>query len=278
MSVIDAWVNIWDARTAEHFSRDARLVAVQQFFGKDQEAGLGSAEALLAAMDEAGVDKAIVNGNLRGSRYDGTDGDDTVAEACHAHPERLRAAMAADGVTTSIRGTCAAIEAAAADPLVAAVRVVPMMTGEPINSRAYYPVYERCEGLGLPVTVNVGVPGPKFRARTQDPFDLDDVCIDFPGLTIIGAHMGHPWEGLLIRLMMKYDQLYLSNSAYLARYIDPAVVKFMGSSRGLGKLIFASDEPLLPMARALADARALPLSPEALAAFLGGAAEAAFRW
>jgi predicted TIM-barrel fold metal-dependent hydrolase len=139
-------------------------------------------------------------------------------------------------------------------------------------------VYERCEALGLPVTVNVGVPGPKFRARTQDPFDLDDVLIDFPGLTVIGAHMGHPWEDLLIRLMMKYDQLYLSNSAYLARYIDPAVVKFMGSSRGLGKLIFASDEPLLPMARALEDARALPISAEALAAFLGGAAEAAFRW
>jgi predicted TIM-barrel fold metal-dependent hydrolase len=278
MTVIDAWVNIWDARTAEHFARDARLVAVQQFFGKDQDAGLGTATALLAAMDAAGVDRAIVNGNLRGSRYDGSAHDDTVAEACHAHPDRLRAAMAADPVAMSIRATCAAIEAAATDPLVAAIRVVPMMTGEAINSRAYYPVYERCEALGLPVTVNVGVPGPKFRARTQNPFDLDDVLIDFGGLTVVGAHMGHPWEDLLVRLMMKYDRLYLSNSAYLARYIDPAVVRFMGSSRGLGKLIFASDEPLLPMARALEDARALPISPEALDAFLGGAAEAAFRW
>ena len=56
------------------------------------------------------------------------------------------------------------------------------------------------------------------------------MCIDFPDLVVVGAHMGHPWEALLVRLMMKYEHLYLSSSAYLARYIDPAVVAFMDSS------------------------------------------------
>ena len=82
----------------------------------------------------------------------------------------------------------------------------------------------------------------------------------------------------MIRLMMKYEHLYLSNSAYLARYMDPAVVRFMDSSRGRHKVIFASDEPILPMKRALEDARQLPIGPQAMSAFLGGNALKVFRW
>lgn len=275
MTVVDAWVAIWDERTVARFARDAKLADVQQFFGTRDSGGLAGADALLAAMDEAGVDVAIVGGELRESRF-GDAGNDTVMEAVHRHPDRLRAALSVDPVR-SVRATCEAVEAAAADELVAAIRVIPMMSGQPINDRTYYPVYERCEALGLPVTVNVGVPGPKYRARHQDPLDLDDVCLDFPTLTVVGAHMGHPWEALLIRLMMKYERLHLSNSAYLARYMDPAVVRFMDSSRGRDKLIFASDEPLIPMGRALSEARALEISEVALGAFLGGNALSAFR-
>jgi predicted TIM-barrel fold metal-dependent hydrolase len=275
MTIVDAWVAIWDEQTAAQFSRDPKLTAVQQFFGKDLDEGLTGVDALLAAMDASEVDLAIVGGQLNASRF-GNSRNDTVMDAVHQHPNRLRAALSVDPVR-SIRATCDALEAACADPLVAAIRVVPMLSSLPINDRSYYPVYERCEAAGIPVTVNVGVPGPKFRARHQDPLDLDDVCIDFPDLTIIGAHMGHPWEALLIRLMMKFENLYLSNSAYLARYIDPAVLAFMDSSRGRNKLIFASDEPLIPIARALDDARALDISDDAMASFLGGNALNTFR-
>jgi uncharacterized protein len=275
MTIVDAWVAIWDEQTAAQFARDPKLTAVQQFFGKDLDEGLTGVDALLAAMDASEVDLAIVGGQLNASRF-GNSRNDTVMDAVHQHPDRLRAALSVDPVR-SIRATCDALEAACADALVAAIRVVPMLSSLPINDRSYYPVYERCEAAGIPVTVNVGVPGPKFRARHQDPLDLDDVCIDFPDLTIIGAHMGHPWEALLIRLMMKFENLYLSNSAYLARYIDPAVLAFMDSSRGRNKLIFASDEPLIPIARALGDARALDISDDAMASFLGGNALNTFR-
>ena len=87
---------------------------------------------------------------------------------------------------------------------------------------------------------------------------------------MIGAHMGHPFEALLIQYMLKWPDLYLSNSAYLARYMDPALVSFMDSSRGMGRVLFASDHPFLPMERAAAAARDLPLSDAAAQAFLGG--------
>ena len=48
----------------------------------------------------------------------------------------------------------------------------------------------------------------------------------------------------------------------------------MDSSRGRGRVWFASDHPVLPVGRALAAARKLPLSEEAMALFLGDAARA----
>jgi len=72
--------------------------------------------------------------------------------------------------------------------------------------------------------------------------------------------------------MLKWPDLYLSNSAYLAKYMDDALVSFMDSSRGLGRVLYASDHPFLPMERATEAARALPLSPPAMEAYLGGTA------
>ena len=124
------------------------------------------------------------------------------------------------------------------------------------------------------MSINVGVPGPRVRSACQRPELLEDVLIDFKGLTVIGAHMGHPYEALLMQYMLKWPDLYLSNSAYLAKYMDPALVSFMDSSRGRGRVLFASDHPFLPMERAVAAARDLPLSEAAAQAYLGGTAAA----
>ena len=111
-----------------------------------------------------------------------------------------------------------------------------------------------------------------MRSRCQDPVLLEDVLLDFPDLVVIGAHMGHPFESLLVQYMMKWPNLYLSTTAYSAKYMDEGLVKFMGSSRGLGRVLYGSDHPFLPLPKALEAARALPLSEEAMAAFLGGTA------
>ena len=62
------------------------------------------------------------------------------------------------------------------------------------------------------------------------------MLIDFPDLVVIGAHMGHPYEDLLIEYMLKWPNLYLSNSAFSAKYMHAGLVKFMGSSRGRGRV------------------------------------------
>lgn len=63
--------------------------------------------------------------------------------------------------------------------------------------------------------------------------------------------------------MLKWLQLHLMTSAYLATYMDQALARFMDSSRGRGRALFASDHPVLPVGKAMAAARNLPLSDEA---------------
>jgi predicted TIM-barrel fold metal-dependent hydrolase len=164
----------------------------------------------------------------------------------------------------------------ASHPRLAMVRVAPLFTQVPINDAKHYPVYQVCEELGLPVGVNVGVPGPQVRSRVQHPELLEDVLIDFPSLTIIGAHMGHPYEELLMNYMRKWDRLHLSCTAYAPRYMDPSLVRFMNTSKYRGRVLWGSDDPWFPMHRSLEETRALPLDDDAMALFLGGTAARLF--
>jgi hypothetical protein len=157
-------------------------------------------------------------------------------------------------------------------PRLAMVRVAPLFTQVPIDDARHYPVYQVCEELGLPVAINVGVPGPRVRSNVQHPERLEGVMIDFPSLTIIGAHMGHPYEELLMNYMRKWDRLYLSCTAYAPRYMDPALVAFMNTSTYRGRVLWGSDDPWFPMQRSLEEAKGLPLDDDALALFLGGTA------
>ena len=221
-------------------------------------------------MDECGIDLSVVSGTAglepRFPQENYTVYD--VLEWCEAYPKRMLAAMVVEGLG-SISYICRMIEELAPNPAFALVRVVPMFLQEPLNSARLYPVYERCEGLGIPVSINVGVPAPRVRAAHQDPLLLDEVLVDFPQLTVVAAHMGHPWESLLINFMRKFPNLYLTNSGYLAKYIVPEIVQFMNSSVGFDRLIFASDAPRIAPARAIEEARRLPINEKAMTHFLG---------
>ena len=96
---------------------------------------------------------------------------------------------------------------------------------------------------------------------------LDRVCLHFPDLVLVMAHGADPWWGVASRLMLKYRNLHLMTSAYLAKYLPPDFVHFM-NTRGQDKVIFASDHPALPMERAVVEARNLDLRPGVAEKFL----------
>jgi predicted TIM-barrel fold metal-dependent hydrolase len=137
----------------------------------------------------------------------------------------------------------------------------------PPNDRAYYPLYAKCCELGLPITVNTGIPGPPLPGRCQDPMHLDDVCLFFPDLSIVMANGADPWWSVAIRLMVKYPRLYLMTSAFAPKYLPAELLTYM-NTRGKDKVMFATDYPFLTMERCLAEAQALDLRDGVLDRYL----------
>jgi predicted TIM-barrel fold metal-dependent hydrolase len=265
--VIDLWVNSISEKAAAKFLSQRGFQEMEGFFGSDLKGGMTDLD-LLGEMDRLGVDRAALTTTLA------TVDTDTIAFVGE-HRDRLLLAASAD-IPEQPRRQSSEVRARAADGMLDLVRVAPLVRQYPLNHALYYPVYATCEELGIPVSINIGIPGPRVRSRCQDPVLLEDVLIDFPELVVIGAHMGHPYEELLIEYLLKWPNLYLSNSAYLAKYMHPSLVAFMGSRRGVGRVLFASDHPFLPMERALTAARALPLDDAAMAEYLGDAAARLF--
>ena len=273
--VLDAWVNLFPEGFAEAWSSQRENAHVGELFGEDL-AGGRTVEQLVAAMDEAGVETGVLTAGLgdpdRMHRAGGYAAEDMLAIA-DRYPGRFLVSVTVDRATKVVRN-CRRVRELAQHDRVVLARVTPLVEQYELNHRLYYPVYATCAELGLPVSVNIGIPGPQVRSRCQDPVLLEDLLIELPDLTVIGAHMGHPYEALLIQYLLKWPQLHLMTSAYLATYMDEALVRFMDSSRGRGRVWFASDHPVLPVGKALAAARRLPLSDEGMALFLGGAARA----
>lgn len=272
--VIDAWVNIFPESFAARWAAKDEQQGVVQLFGPDLAKG-PTVEGLLEAMDAAGIQTGVLTAGLsdpeRAHRKGGYAAEDFLAIA-EEHPGRFWVSAAVDRATKPL-DNCRRLRELAQHPAFVLARVTPLVEQYELNHRLYYPVYAVAAELGIPVSINVGIPGPQVRSRCQDPVLLEDVLIDFPTLTVIGAHMGHPYEALLIQYLLKWPQLHLMTSAYLATYMDEGMVRFMDSSRGRGRLLFASDHPVIPAGKALDAARALPLSEEGMALFLGGAAQ-----
>ncbi|MGZ6957247.1 MAG: amidohydrolase family protein [Acidimicrobiia bacterium] len=265
--VVDIWVNLVSSQGAREFLGDEQFANIPGYLGSSSTEGIG-VDAMLGLMDELGVATGILCA--------GTDrtAEQAIAVA-DAHPGRFLVAL---GLATPDRPTrnVRRVRALAEHSAVCMVRVMPLATQVAIDDPRHYPVYSLCEEIGIPVGINVGIPGPRVRSRVQHPELLEGVLIDFPDLVVVGAHMGHPYEELLMNYMRKWPNLYLSCTAYAPQYLDPALVRFMGSSTYRGRVLWGSDEPWFPMRRSLTEARALPLDDDAMAQFLGGTARRLF--
>jgi len=262
--VVDLWVNALTERGADAFTTQSGNEHITDLLGGDLGAA-STLDKLIATMDACQVDHGVIAAGISPPET-----EHLLDDIAH-YPSRLSVALVVDRVDRPLQQV-ARLRELAQHSAVSLVRVTPLVQQYPLNDKLYYPIYTACAELGLPVSINVGVPGPQVRSACQHPTLLEDVLIDFKGLTVIGAHMGHPYESLLIQYMLKWPDLFLSNSAYLAKYIDAALISFMDSSRGLGRVLYASDHPFLPMERATEAARDLPLSAEATDAFMGNTA------
>lgn len=253
---IDLWVNV-----AMGGSKDIdflQRVKQDYFKGGDEFFRDLSIEECLAAMDAAGVDRAVLS--VPAHRPPAS-----VLAFVEKHPERFSLAVIPNlhKVTRDARE----LAALAASHPVTMARITPFGPDLPPNHRLYYYVYAKCIDLGLPISINTGLPGPPVPGECQNPIHLDRVCYELPELKVCMAHGADPWWDVAIRLMLKYPNLVLMTSAYSPKYFPDSLIHYM-NTRGGHKILFASDHPVLSMERCIREARELPLRPGVLEGFL----------
>ena len=137
-----------------------------------------------------------------------------------------------------------------------------------INDARMYPLYAACVELGIPILLNVGVPGPRIPMATQKVEHLDEVCWFFPELKIVMRHGAEPWEDLAVKLMLKYPNLYYSTSAFAPKHYPEAIINY-ANSRGSNKIIYAGYFPMgLSLDRIFRDMENVALKDEVWPKFL----------
>ncbi len=143
----------------------------------------------------------------------------------------------------------------------------------PINDKKMYPIYAKCVELGIPVMVCTGVPGPRLKMACQHVELIDEVMYDFPELVYISRHGCEPWTALMVKLMLKWPNLYYSTSAFAPKHYPVDIINY-ANSRGADKIMYAGYFPMgLSLDRIMGDMPNVPFKDEVWPKFLRGNAE-----
>ncbi|MCZ6640836.1 MAG: amidohydrolase family protein [Gammaproteobacteria bacterium] len=137
-----------------------------------------------------------------------------------------------------------------------------------ISDALMYPIYAKCVELDVPIFSCVGVPGPRFPMWPQRVELLDQVMYDFPDLVFVTRHGCEPWEDLVVKLMLKWPNLYYSTSAFAPKYYPEAIIKY-ANTRGSDKVIYAGYFPMgLSVERIMTDMKDVAFKEEVWPKFL----------
>lgn len=195
-------------------------------------------------------------------------GGEVARRALADHPDRFVGSLEVD--PNDITGAVRAIRRAHAEHGIKAVTSFPAGCHPqvPVADRRYYPVYQACVDLGLPICLNAGIAGPRVPSRCQDVMDFDQVCYDFPELTVVMRHGAEPWEELAVKLMLKWPGLHYMTSAFAPKYYPKAIVDY-ANTRGREKVMYAGYYPMgLSIDRIFTELPGVPFNDEVWPAFL----------
>lgn len=266
--IIDAWIQHPTRRLANH----PMFASLNRWTGSGALEAEIPVETTLAALDAAGVSKALV------SAWTGPAGDlvsnDEVAGFVAEAPDRLFGVGSVD--ISRPMAAVAEVRRCVEELGFKAIRVLPWLWTLPPNDRRYYPVYVACAEAGVPFCLQVGHTGPLMPSEPGRPIPyLDDVAREFPELTIVGGHIGYPWTTEMIALATKFPNVFIDTSAYTIRRYPSELVAYL-KAHGAKKLLFGSNYPMIAPAKCLEGLDDLGLDDDRKSAFLADNAAKVF--
>ena len=208
------------------------------------------AENLIAAMDANGVQMSCILPESMlpmsyGARMGSTNG--FVAKEIAKYPDRLVGVCnVGPMLSRGVKKAVWELEYLIKEMNYKAVKFYPV-DDTPINNRELWPYYEKIRDLRVPLFIHMGmawcIPGRSDYCR---PSLLEDICEDFPDLTIVAYHMGYPHTDELNVCAMKDPNLYIGTSLLpeFGHGISRRSQKILGEAimwAGIDKIVWGTD-------------------------------------
>jgi predicted TIM-barrel fold metal-dependent hydrolase len=196
------------------------------------EEGHDPVDETVEAMDRNGVAVGMVG-----------LGNESTGSALERHPTRFVTSLEVD--PNDIGKAVQRIRDAHAQHGLKAVTTFPAGCNPqvPVSDRRYYPIFQTCIDLDIPIVANAGIAGPRVPSDCQHVMHFDQVCYDFPELRIVMRHGAEPWEELAVKLMLKWPGLYYMTSAFAPKYYPKAIIDY-ANTRGADKIMYAGYFPM----------------------------------
>jgi predicted TIM-barrel fold metal-dependent hydrolase len=235
-----------------------------------QRGGARSGDDLITAMDAAAVDLAVLQAEWASG--DVTALNDGALRLGAAHPKRLIPYVT---VNPAEYGDMVEVVKAGLDRGARGVNLQPFSYRLHCNDKRFYPLYAKCQELGLPVTVHTSINFSNDRSIDFGrPLYLCEVACDFPELKLVANHGGWPWVTEMVAVAWKHPNVYIEIGAVSPKYIgtpgsgwEPLML-YGNRSLLEDRILFATDS-MLPFERVIAELRELPLKPDVTAKWLG---------
>ena len=257
--------------------RDGRegYAAVDVTFGElfaDPKARMATADELIAAMDEDGVDRSVVMGIGWTDRGLAREANDYIIESVSRYPDRLSGL----GGVNPAWGEGAALEAerCASLGLVGVGELHPDTQGYDLGDEGTMgPLMEAARALGLIVLTHSSEPvGHMYQGKGKTrPEVLWRFIQNFPDATIVCAHWGGglPFYALMPEVEEGLVNVYFDTAASPFLY-DRRVLEAGARLVGAGRILLGSDYPLLRASRLLRQVERADLPEEHKGAIRGG--------
>jgi predicted TIM-barrel fold metal-dependent hydrolase len=207
-------------------------------------------------------------GDTQSSTGELPDTNDYVAEIVHKYPEQFIGFATVD--PWKGRWSVRELERAVRELGLRGLKLHPVHQAFFPNETRFYPLYEKCQELDIPVlfhtgfaAAGLGMPGGgglKLKYAAPIPC-IDDIAADFPGLTVIMAHPAWPWVEEQIAVALHKPNVYVDLSGWSPRYIPEPLIR-EADTRLRDKVMFGSDYPYLPPDRWLREFEELPIRDE----------------
>ena len=121
----------------------------------------------------------------------------------------------------------------------------------PNDEKYFYPIYEKCVELGVPIQSHCGTTGLYFsKIKYMTPIHYDEVAVDFPTLKLVLLHFGiGGWHDQAMSVAFRHPNVCLDISGASPRIIPKDLLLAANTPFYQNKIIFGTDYPFVGMAQ-----------------------------